>query len=119
MIDLQLESRTDGPWTVVEVEGEVDVYTAGKFREHIAEQVEGGNHRLIVDLTKVPFMDSTGLGVLVGALKRVRERDGALMLVCKPDNPVLRVFSITGLNKVFNVKSSVGEVLQKEKAGRT
>lgn len=61
-----------------------------------------GKSRIVVDLEKVGFMDSTGLGVLLGALKRVKERDGSLAIVCPP-GPVHRVLTLTGLHKVFSI----------------
>jgi len=96
----------DGPWAVVEVQGEVDMFTAPKLREKLVQTVEEGCYRIVVDLQGVSFMDSTGLGTLVGGLKRVKEHEGTLALVCT-SRPVLRVLSITGLNNVFPVYDSV------------
>ena len=67
-----------------------------------------GNLRIVADLERVEFMDSTGLGVLVGALRRLKERDGTLALAC-PQGPVLRVLDVTGLSKVFPVHETVDE----------
>ncbi|HEV8682206.1 MAG TPA: STAS domain-containing protein [Actinomycetota bacterium] len=107
-MDLSLGSRTEGGWTVVDVKGEVDLFTAPKLREHIVGLVEDDERRIIVNLEDVEFMDSTGLGVLVGALKRLKEKDGHLALVC-PQGSVLRVLTVTGLNKVFAIYASVEE----------
>ncbi|HVL32207.1 MAG TPA: STAS domain-containing protein [Actinomycetota bacterium] len=101
-----VSSRMDGPWAVVEVQGEVDMFTAPKLREKLVQTVEEGCYRIVVDLQGVSFMDSTGLGTLVGGLKRVKEHEGTLALVCT-SRPVLRVLSITGLNNVFPVYDSV------------
>jgi anti-sigma B factor antagonist len=90
------------------VKGEVDVYTAPKLREEIGSQVKGGNYRIVVDLSHVDFMDSTGLAVLISGLKRVKDHDGALALVTTKD-PVLRVLSLTGLDKLFSVYATVEE----------
>lgn len=92
--------------TVIEVGGEVDVYTAPGLREAIASLVDNGTYHLIVDLESVDFLDSTGLGVLVGALKRVRAHDGAIDLVCT-QGKILKIFRITGLEKVFSIHGSV------------
>ena len=94
--------------TVIEVSGEIDVYTAPKLRERLVSLVESGNYRLIVDMEGVEFLDSTGLGVLVGGLKRVRAHDGWIDLVCTQGR-ILRIFRITGLNRVFNIYDSVDE----------
>lgn len=107
-MDIVLDSRPEGDWTVVDVKGEVDVYTAPKLREKIVDLVNQGSHKIIVNLEDVEFLDSTGLGVLVGGLKRVKSHDGTLALVCtKPK--ILKVFSITGLSKVFPMYDTVQE----------
>ena len=105
-MDLSLDARTQGPFRVIEVGGEVDVYTAPKLRESIVSAVEEGHIRLIVDVEKVDFLDSTGLGVLVGSLKRVRAEGGSLDIVCTHER-ILKIFDITGLDKVFGLHSSV------------
>jgi anti-sigma B factor antagonist len=98
-------TESDGP-TVLTVRGEVDVYTAPKLREKLVELVAQGRHTIVVDLEAVDFLDSTGLGVLVGGLKRVRSHDGDLILVCTHQR-ILKVFEITGLTKVFTIHDSV------------
>jgi anti-sigma B factor antagonist len=105
-IEIGVESRKAGRWTVVDVEGEVDVFTAPKLRERIIALLDDGSDRLIVNLEKVLFMDSTGLGVLVGALKRVKEKNGELALA-GAQGTVLRVLSVTGLNAVFPMHDTV------------
>ncbi len=109
-IDFVVESRLEGPWTVVDVQGEVDMFTAPKLRERIVEAVDQGRYKIIVNLQGVSFMDSTGLGTLVGGLKRVKEHDGALALVCS-SRPVLTVLSITGLNNVFPIHETVEQAV--------
>lgn len=98
---------------VLEVAGEVDVYTAPKLREKLVALVSEGHHDIIVDMTKVDFLDSTGLGVLVGGLKRVLSHDGSLALVCDQER-ILKIFRITGLTKVFPIHSTLDEALQAE-----
>jgi len=95
---------------VLEVSGEVDIYTAPKLREKLVELIDAGNDRIVVDLERVGFMDSTGLGSLVAGLKRIRERDGELAIVCTRE-PVLKVLGITGLDRVFPVHDSVEKAL--------
>ena len=107
-MDLSLATRTEGDRTVVEVGGEIDVYTAPKLREQLVDLVAAGNYHLIVDMEKVDFLDSTGLGVLVGGLKRVRAHDGSLHLVCTQER-ILKIFRITGLTKVFPIHATVEE----------
>jgi anti-sigma B factor antagonist len=109
-VDLSLVTRTEGEKTVIVVGGEIDVYTAPKLREQIVQLVDDGHYRLVVDMEQVEFLDSTGLGVLVGGLKRVRAHDGSLDLVCTQER-ILKIFRITGLTKVFPVHSSVSEAV--------
>lgn len=94
------------PFTVLSVRGEVDVYTAPRLREKLVELVSQGHHQVVVDLESVDFLDSTGLGVLVGGLKRLRSHEGDLTLVCT-QHRILKVFEITGLTKVFSIHDSV------------
>ena len=102
-MDLTLNERPIGEGrTVVEVSGEIDVYTAPKLRESLLNLVDSGNYQLIIDMEGVEFLDSTGLGVLVGGLKRVRAHDGAIDLVCTQGR-ILRIFRITGLSNVFSI----------------
>jgi anti-sigma B factor antagonist len=107
-VDLSLSTRTEGERTIVSVGGEIDVYTAPKLREQLIDLVASGKYHLVVDMEHVDFLDSTGLGVLVGGLKRVRAHDGSLELVCSQER-ILKIFRITGLTKVFTIHSSVEE----------
>jgi anti-sigma B factor antagonist len=92
------------------VSGEIDVYTAPKLREQLIDLVGAGGYHIIVDMENVDFLDSTGLGVLVGGLKRVRAHDGSLQLVCTQER-ILKIFRITGLTKVFPIHASVDEAV--------
>jgi anti-sigma B factor antagonist len=108
-LTLNVHSATPG-FTVIEVGGEIDVYTAPKLREKLISLVEAGSYQLIVNMEGVEFLDSTGLGVLVGGLKRVRAQDGWIDLICTQSR-ILRIFKITGLNKVFNIYDTVPEAI--------
>ena len=110
-MDLVLNEYSAAPGrTVIAVGGEIDVYTAPRLREMLIRLVDEEKYHLIVDMEGVEFLDSTGLGVLVGGLKRVRSHDGGIDLVCTQGR-ILRIFRITGLNKVFNIFDSVEEAL--------
>ena len=98
-MDLRLRTHDTGEATVVEVGGEVELYSAQQLRDALIRVCEVERPCIVVDLTRVSFIDSTGLGVLVGALKRASER-GTLALVC-PQQRVRRVLEITGLTEVF------------------
>jgi anti-sigma B factor antagonist len=109
-VDLSISSEVREEVTVVHVGGEIDVYTAPVLREHLDEHIMQGRHQLVVDLGDVSFMDSTGLGVLVGRLKLVRVKNGTLRLVCSSER-ILKVFSITGLDKVFQIFATVDDAV--------
>jgi anti-sigma B factor antagonist len=109
-LDLDIGTSVVDGRTVVQVVGEIDVYTAPQLRERLDAEIDAGRYDLVVDLTGVSFMDSTGLGVLVGRLKQIRLNDGSMRLVCSHDR-VLKVFVITGLDKVFAIYPTVGEAV--------
>jgi anti-sigma B factor antagonist len=116
-MDLTLNEYSAAPGrTVVEVSGEIDVYTAPRLRETLVSLVDGGNYHLIIDMEGVQFLDSTGLGVLVGGLKRVRAHDGGIDLVCTQGR-IIRIFRITGLHKVFSIFDTVKDALAAAEAG--
>jgi anti-sigma B factor antagonist len=110
IVDLTLTTRQVDGRTIVIVGGEIDVYTAPKLRDKISELVNAGHHALLVDLEQVEFLDSTGLGVLVGGLKKVRAEDGSMALICSQDR-LLKIFRITGLAKVFTIHDSESAAL--------
>lgn len=104
------ETDADG-WTVVTAAGEIDVASAPDLRDRLIELVAAGRSRLVVDLESVDFIDSTGLGVLVGAARRARAEDagglvGDVRLVCT-NSRILKVFGATGLDQTFIVAPDV------------
>jgi anti-sigma B factor antagonist len=109
-VDLTLATHEVDGRTVVAVGGEIDVYTAPKLRDKITELVAAGVYDIVVDMGAVEFLDSTGLGVLVGGLKKVRAHDGSLQLVCSQER-LLKIFRITGLAKVFAIHGSQADAL--------
>ena len=107
-MNLLLESRESGPWMVVQPKGEIDLYTAPRLKEELSSLIEEGRSRIVVDLSGVEFLDSTGLGVLIGTLKRCREADGELVLAGARETAD-KVLRITGLDKVFRIHASADE----------
>jgi anti-sigma B factor antagonist len=96
------EHPIDGERHVLAVRGEIDLFTAPELKQVLAESIEAGRIRIIVDLTDTTFLDSTALGVLIGAVKRLRSRDGALAIVNIDDN-IAKTFEITGLDQIFTI----------------
>src|SRR6266566_2771618 len=105
-MDLDVETGTVGDASLLTLRGEIDVYTAPRLRQTLIDLVEGGATDIVVDMEKVDFLDSTGLGVLVGGLKRVKDREGTMKLVATQDR-ILKIFDITGLAKVFPIFGSL------------
>lgn len=97
---LSTDESPDGP--VLRVQGEVDVYTSPALRDELYRLIDAGATRVAIDLSDMDFIDSSGLGVFVGALKRIRERSGDLEL--RAIQPSTRkVLEITGLTQVFTI----------------
>lgn len=110
-MELEIKSERNSDVCTVTLEGEIDVYTAPRLKEELVSVVESGCPNVIVDMQNVGFIDSSGLGVLVSALRRARERDGVVRIVCTREN-ILKIFRITGLDKVFPIYSDVTEAKQ-------
>jgi anti-sigma B factor antagonist len=96
------EHPIDGERHVLAVRGEIDLFTAPELKQVLAESIEAGRIRIIVDLTDTTFLDSTALGVLIGAVKRLRSRDGGLAIVNLDEN-IAKTFEITGLDQIFTI----------------
>jgi anti-sigma B factor antagonist len=110
-VDLSLDQRTHGSWVVVEVGGELDLYTAPSFRESVLEATNDGTPpRVIVDFHRLGFIDSSGLGAIVACLKNVRERGGDLTLVAPEGSSLRRLLDLTGLDRVLTIHETVDDV---------
>jgi anti-sigma B factor antagonist len=109
-VDLKLGHHATDGIEVIDVQGEIDIYTAPRLRELLIDLVGKGSYQLVVNLDKVGFLDSTALGVLVGTLKRVRAHDGSLNLVCTQQR-ILKILKITGLTEVFGVYPSADQAI--------
>ena len=104
------DEAIDADTHVIELGGEVDLYTAPEFKERLVQVIEDGKKQLVVDLSKATFIDSTTLGVLVGGVKRLRPTGGSLALVCT-DHNISKIFEITGLDRVFPIYGSRDEAI--------
>jgi anti-sigma B factor antagonist len=94
--------RVSPDMLIVEPRGQADIHTAPALREALSEAIESGGKVVVVDLSGVTFVDSMTLGVLLGAVKRLRQRGGELRIIV--DDPhVRRVFEITLLDRVFDL----------------
>jgi len=93
-VDLKLGHYAKGGMEVIDVQGEIDIYTAPRLRELLIDLVSKGDYQLVVNLDKVGLLDSTGLGVLVGTQQRI-----------------LNIFRITGLTEVFGIYETVDQAI--------
>ena len=115
-MDLRMRTRVLEAATLVEVGGEIDLHSAPQLRATLLKITESAAPRVVVDLAEVIFIDSTGIGVLVGALKRARENSGALHF-CGAQQRVRRVFEITGLLRALPLFDTQGAALEAFGAG--
>ena len=109
-MDLDLQPSRRGEAGVLSLRGEIDVYTAPLLRQALLDLIGQGARDVVVDMGEVDFLDSTGLGVLVEGLKRVKTRGGEFSIVATQDK-ILKIFDITGLNKAFLIRGSVEDAL--------
>jgi anti-sigma B factor antagonist len=112
-MELDVKLEREGDACVIKLAGEVDVYTSPSFKDRLVETIDEGCTKIVVDLEGVDFIDSSGLGVLVSGLRRVKERGGAIRLVCTRES-IMKVFRITGLDRVFPIFASVEQATEME-----
>ena len=98
-----MDVRGEGRWLVTRVHGDLDVNTSPALREALFAAVDDGQHALVLDLSGLAFIDSTGLGVLVAVMKQARTRGGDLVLR-RPTAAVMRVLELTGLDQVSTIE---------------
>ena len=110
-IEFSIEDRAvDGNAHVVAVSGEVDLFTAPEFKQRVMAPIAAGVDHVIVDLTETTFIDSSSLGVLIGAHRRLKSRGGRLVVACDGE-AIVKTFRITGLDGVFTIVDSVEAAL--------
>ena len=104
------EKSSDGA-AIVAVTGEADLYTAPELKERLIETIEAGTVKLVVDFSETTFIDSTALGVLIGAMKRLAPKEGQVSLVIT-DRSVRKVFEITKLDTLFPIYTTRSDALE-------
>ena len=110
-IEFGIKDRTVGGDThVVSVTGEVDLFTSPAFKQRVMVPIAAGVENVIVDLTEATFVDSSSLGVLIGAHRRLKSRGGQLVVACNRES-IVKTFRITGLDGVFRLVDSVEAAL--------
>ena len=104
------DEAIDSDTQLVRAQGELDRYAAPEFKRLLAETIESGKVRIVVDLTDAAFMDSTALGVLLAALKRLRVRGGTLA-VASEQPTILRILDVTGMDQVLDLHPTAAAAL--------
>jgi len=105
------EHPSEGDRHVLAVRGEIDLFTAPELKQVLAESIESGRVRIVIDLTDTTFLDSTALGVLIGAVKRLRSGEGALA-IGNVDENISTTFEITGLDQIFTIVATRDEAIE-------
>jgi len=104
------DRKIDGDTHVVAVTGEIDLFTAPEFKQRVSAPIDAGRSNVIIDLTATTFIDSSSLGVLIGAHRRLKLRGGSLVVVCDND-AIVKTFRITGLDGVFTLVNTLDDAL--------
>ena len=102
-IDINLKNDIDTDFSEVSVAGELDVSTADEFKEYLHKLIDKGIRNIILDLESLDYNDSTRLGVIIGILKRIKVENKEIYIKSPRDN-VKKIFSITGLDKIFKME---------------
>jgi anti-sigma B factor antagonist len=101
---------------VVAVTGEIDLFTAPDFKQHVSAPIDEGVTHIVVDLTETTFIDSSSLGVLIGAHRRLKLRGGSLAIVCA-NEAIIKTFRVTGLDGVFTLVPTIDDALDGDAVG--
>lgn len=107
-MNLSLTASSTGAQTVLEVRGEVDLHSAAQMRDRLLQIIGSGQRVVVVDLSWLSFIDSTGLGALVAGHNEALRASVALRIVCKSER-MLKLFRITGLDAVFEIYATLGQ----------
>src|SRR5918911_1622218 len=110
------DRQVDGDRHIVAVTGEIDLFTAPEFKQRVSAPIDAGRANVIVDLTGTTFIDSSSLGVLIGAHRRLKLRGGTLTVVCD-NEAIVKTFRITGLDGVFTVAPTLAAALEADGDG--
>jgi anti-sigma B factor antagonist len=105
---VEIEISDEGDYRVLRPQGDLDVYTVGSLRDALGKMISEKTPKVVVDLDGVPFMDSSGLGALMGGVRRMREIGGDLAVACTREQH-LKLFTITGFGEGVSIAPTVEE----------
>lgn len=111
--ELSIDIKSDGDTLIYRLRGSLDLATSPSVRAALMEAASQGKHDIVVDLTHLEFLDSTGLGALIGAHRRALENGGALRLAAG-EGAIARLLNITGLIRVFPVYHTLEDAMQNQ-----
>ena len=110
-MDLTAQVKEMSGVPVISLAGEMDVHTSARLRDSVLVLLETGARKIVINLDNIEYVDSTGLGTMVAVLKRMTEQDCKLCVVSA--NPLInKVFEITGLTRIFTIKSTDTEAIE-------
>lgn len=109
-LSVEIKSEHDGDAIVYRLRGSLDLSTSPSLRAALVEAANEGKHDIIVDLSHIEFLDSTGLGAIIGGHRRALENGGRVRLIVN-EGPILRLFAITGLMAILSVYGSLDAAL--------
>jgi anti-sigma B factor antagonist len=104
------QERAASGATIIAVSGEVDIFTAPELKAALTTAIDGGARDIVIDLSHTRFMDSTALGVLIGAVKKLRPIDGRMAIV-NTEASTAKTFAITGLDRIFKIVETRDDAL--------
>lgn len=111
-MELKIEPKTvDEKTVILKLSGEMDIYSAPKLKEQAADLIKEGKSRLLLEMTELKYIDSSGLGVLVAAMTRAKENGGVLCLI-SPTRPVCRLLEIIGLDQILKCYPNVEDAIK-------
>jgi anti-sigma B factor antagonist len=110
------DRRVNDDTHVISVSGEIDLFTAPEFKQRVAAPIDAGRSHIVIDLSATTFIDSSSLGVLIGAHRRLKLRGGSLVVVCD-NEAIVKTFRITGLDGVFTLVRSLDDALDGDAVG--
>jgi anti-sigma B factor antagonist len=105
VLNIEQEHTADG-YTICRPVGELDAFTVSQFRQALAEIA--AKPRLVIDMSGVPFVDSAGLGALIGGIRRARELGGDVVVVCNRPS-LIRTLRTTGFDRIVTMVETVDE----------